>query len=131
MKIFIKIVAVLLLLINGVGTLYGGFNLIKDPSGGLMQMPLSYLEDSPFSNYLIPGIVLFCVNGVFSFVALIALISNLSVAAMLIMAQGLLLSGWIIVQIILLQNFYPPLHIPFLFIGLLLFISGYYLKREY
>lgn len=42
----------------------GGFGLILDPSGNSMEMPLSYLENSPFTNYLIPGVILLVVNGI-------------------------------------------------------------------
>jgi hypothetical protein len=71
MKTIVQVICFVLLLVNGLGALYGGFLLMVDPSGSKMQMPLSYLEHSPFSNYLIPGIILFIVNGLFSFVTLV------------------------------------------------------------
>lgn len=125
MRTVFKIVVVVLLLFNGIGALYGGYNFITDPSGGKMQIPLSYLEHSPFKDYLIPGIVLFCVNGLLSMLTIAAIILKLSVYPLLVMLQGLLLGGWIVVQMILLQIFFAPLHLPFLLIGLVLLVFGY------
>lgn len=48
----------------GIGALCGGASLVIDPSGALIGMPLSMIEGSPFPNYLIPGVILFCVLGV-------------------------------------------------------------------
>lgn len=47
-----------------VGALFGGSFLIIDPSGELMDMPLSLIEHSWFSNYLIPGLILVAIFGV-------------------------------------------------------------------
>lgn len=131
MKTTIKILAILLLFINGTGAIFGGFHLIADPSGAQLQMPLSYLEHSPFNNYLIPGIILFIVNGIFSFVAIAALFLKRPQYPLFIIAQGIVLTGWIIVQLIMLRIFYAPMHISFLVIGLLLVAGGAYLKKNH
>jgi hypothetical protein len=47
----------------GIGALFGGAVLIVSPTGKLLGMPLSLLDKSPFSNFLIPGIILFIVLG--------------------------------------------------------------------
>jgi hypothetical protein len=130
MKTSMKLLAIFLLLVNGVGAVYGGFHLITDPTGSTLQMPLSFLENSPFQNYLIPGIILITVNGVFSFISLAAIFINTKAYPWFILSQGILLSGWIIVQTILLRMFYPPLHATFLAIGLCLAAIGYYLSNE-
>ena len=49
----------------GVGAAASGGALMAAPSGRLMMMPLSMLEHSPFSNYLIPGALLFLFMGVY------------------------------------------------------------------
>ena len=53
-----------LLLVQGLGGLAGGLSLALQPDGSIMQMPLSYLDGSPFSDYLIPGLILLLVLGV-------------------------------------------------------------------
>jgi hypothetical protein len=128
MKTLIKIIVILMLLFNGIGAFYGGLSLITDPTGNKLQLPLAYLEHTPFRNYLIPGIILLCVNGFFSFFTLSTIILKNKKAVMYIIAQGILLSGWIIVQIILLQMFYAPLHGTLLVIGILLTVCGFTLK---
>ena len=129
MKSAVRIISILLLLINGTGAIYGGFLLMADPTGSRLQMPLSFLDRSPFNDYLIPGIVLFIVNGIFSFVALVTMFLKKAPSHLFILAQGILLSGWIILQILFLRTFYAPFHATFLAIGLLLFGSGLLLWR--
>jgi hypothetical protein len=43
----------------GVGALISGAMLFLSPDGNLMKMPLDVLKGSPFSNFLISGIILF------------------------------------------------------------------------
>jgi hypothetical protein len=129
MKTLVKVICIILLLFNGIGALYGGFQLITDPSGAKLQMPLSYLEQSPFHDYLIPGIVLFIVNGLFSFVTVVAVFLRIPYSHWLVIMQGILLSGWIIMQILFVQFFYAPLHGTFLFIGICLTGCGIFLWK--
>ncbi len=129
MNTAIKVVTIFLLLFNSIGAMYGSIKLITDPSGSSMQMPLSFLEHSPFENYLIPGIVLLCVNGLFGFATILLLLIKHSLANLFVMAQGVLLGGWILVQMMLLKTFYPPLHLTFLLIGTLLLLLGFAMQR--
>jgi hypothetical protein len=48
----------------GITAVLGGFGLVSDPSGTKMNVPLELLKNSPFTNYLIPGLVLLIVIGV-------------------------------------------------------------------
>jgi hypothetical protein len=128
MKAIAKITALLLLIVNGTGALYGGLHMIADPSGAGLQMPLSFLEHSPFQSYLIPGIILLIVNGILSFVAIAATILKARNYAWFIIMQGVILTGWITVQVILLRLFYAPMHATFLAVGVLLIACGLYLR---
>ena len=66
-----------LLLFLGVGALGGGAFLIISPSGKLIGgLPLSILEHSQFSNFLIHGIILFLVLGLCPCLVTIALIKK-------------------------------------------------------
>lgn len=64
-KPFILYILLGLLLFQGVGAMGGGGALMLKPDGSILHMPLSVLNESVFPNYLIPGIVLFFVLGVF------------------------------------------------------------------
>lgn len=61
----------------GLSAIGGGGALIISPSGKLLGgLPLSILKDSPFSNFLIPGIILFTILGIFPIFILLALIKK-------------------------------------------------------
>ncbi|MDP2412310.1 hypothetical protein [Daejeonella sp.] len=62
-----------LLAFLGLGAIGGGGVLILSPSGQLMGMPLSLLDHLPFTNFLIPGIILFSVLGLAPFLLIFAL----------------------------------------------------------
>lgn len=72
-KILAYILGVLQIFI-GLTAAAGGIGLISDPSGNKMQVPLSLLENSPFQDYFIPGLILLIfiglgtlLSGIFSF----------------------------------------------------------------
>lgn len=118
-----KIIAILLLLFNGVGAIYGGGNLILHPDGSSLGITIEWLRYSPFNDFLIPGIVLFLVNGILSFVVIIFILINFRHYRMLVIAEGVLLSGWIVIQMFLLRTV-NNLHIIMGSTGLLLIIIG-------
>lgn len=62
-----------LLLLQGLGGTGGGLSLSLRPDGSIMRMPVSLLEGSPFTDYLVPGLVLLVVLGIAPLVAMIAL----------------------------------------------------------
>ena len=67
----------LLLAILGLSAIGGGGALIISPSGKLLGgLPLSILQHSPFDNFLIPGIILFIILGVFPLFIVFALIKK-------------------------------------------------------
>ncbi len=125
----LRIIAILLLLFNSIGAFLGGWSFINDPTGGDLNIPLSYLEHSHFNNFLIPGIVLFTVNGLFGLLTLLWTAFEWKKYTWLIILQGILLIGWIIVQMILLREIY---YLQFIFggIGLALLLIGITLKRN-
>ena len=61
------------LFLIGIGGIGGGVVFILDPSGGLMGMPLSYLDGLPLHSYLLPGLWLLTVMGVGSLLILYGL----------------------------------------------------------
>jgi hypothetical protein len=54
-----------LLFFQGLSGVWGGINLVLDPTGNTLQIPLEWLEGSPFSNYLLPGFILLLVLGLY------------------------------------------------------------------
>lgn len=127
MKTFLNIVVGLLLLFNAFGAIYGGWSLITHTDGSGLGMTLDLLKGSPFSNYLIPGIVLFVANGLFGFFVFFSLVFRFRSVAFLIIAQGAILLGWIIIQIFMIQTF-DPLHVIMGTTGIALIVFGWLLK---
>lgn len=63
---FARNILIGLLLFLGISALCGGSLLVISPTGKLLgSLPISILAHSPFSDFLIPGIILFTVLGVF------------------------------------------------------------------
>ncbi|MGM9929428.1 MAG: hypothetical protein ACI35P_15905 [Bacillus sp. (in: firmicutes)] len=58
-----KGITIALLCLTGVGGLAGGVGFLVDPSGGSIGMPSSLLKGTMFSDFLIPGLLLFIVIG--------------------------------------------------------------------
>ena len=52
-------VLIVLLLLLGVSALIPGAMFMVAPDGHLIQMPMSNLQESPFRDYFIPGLLLF------------------------------------------------------------------------
>ena len=119
-----KKLALILLLFNSLGAIFGGGMLMYDTTGGSLSLPLSFLVNTPFSDFLIPGIILFLGNGVLCMLSAVHVFQNHAYSAYFIIAQGLFLSFWILIQIALIRTFYPPLHLTYLGIGILLSYLG-------
>ena len=73
---FSRNILLILLAVLGSGAIFGGGVLIISPSGKLFGMPLSMLDNSPFNNFLIPGIILFTMLGLVPIGVTIALIKK-------------------------------------------------------
>lgn len=104
-------ILMVLLLIQGLGGLAGGLSLTIRPDGSIMKMPVSYLEGSPFSDFLIPGLVLLLVLGVLPLVAVGGLWMRRSWAWYAAFAVGCALMVWILVEITIVPfNWLQPVY---------------------
>jgi hypothetical protein len=92
------VVALLVLTaVQAVGAIGGGIGLVRDPIDNI-GMPLSMLEGSPFKDYLIPGIILLVVVGIFALFVWAGLLRRWKPAWWLSLASGGGLVVWIIVE---------------------------------
>jgi hypothetical protein len=106
----------------------GGLGLIFEPSGADVGIPLELLENSPFSSYLIPGMVLFTINGLGSLVGAAASFTRYRYAGESAMALGVFLVAWIILQVYWIA-FFHWLHALYLGLGVLEFVLGWLLRN--
>ena len=121
MKTAIRVLAVLLLLFLGFGGLYGAWMLISDPSGEKFDWSLSLLDGTPFTSFLIPGIILALSNGIFPLYVAISLILKARSSGWLILLQGSITIGWLTAQLIFNPAFFvPEMHYSTYAVGILL-----------
>jgi hypothetical protein len=94
----------------GLNAILGGFGLVSDPGGTKMNVPLELLKNSPFTNYLIPGLVLLIAIGVGNVLAGIVTFSRRRYAGNLAVFFGAFLALYIVTEVwfIGLVNFLQP-----------------------
>jgi hypothetical protein len=64
-QVFYRFLLIFLIFFLSVGALFGGFMLISDPSGYSLRFPANSLTNSQFSDFTIPGVILFISLGLF------------------------------------------------------------------
>ena len=112
----------------GVGAVAGGLGLIMEPNGANLGMPLEMLNRSPFSDFLIPGIVLLIVNGLGSIVGGYFSFRRLRYAAEIAMTLGAFLVAWILIQVYWIYAFHW-LHALYLSLGIIELALGMFLRK--
>ena len=75
-KPFSLYILLFLLFFQSISGLLGGFVLTISPSGSIIKLPVSLLEGSPFYNFLIPGLILLLLLGVYPSLVFYALITK-------------------------------------------------------
>ena len=150
LKSFFRYLFIFLMFFLSVGALFGGFMLLSDSSGGALKMPLNVLSNSPFPDFLIPGLILFIFIGVFPLLLVYALIvrpqwnwaNSLNIykgrywAWTYSLYVGIILVIWIDMQILLLgygafiQTFYALLGITVIIVALIPSNIRYYTENE-
>ncbi|MFA5856539.1 MAG: hypothetical protein WC867_04225 [Candidatus Pacearchaeota archaeon] len=135
---------IILILFVSFGALFGGFSLIKDPTGNELKIPSNYLEDSFFNNYFYPGLILFFIIGIFPLFLVYGLIDKKSLKFLnflkfysdfswqlnFLIYYSLALIIWIDVQIIFVPYFFLQPVISLIGV-IILFLSLFPSIREY
>ena len=112
----------------GLGAVGGGLALVLEPSGANLGIPLELLKSSPFSTFLVPGVVLLAVNGLGSLVGAAASFARYRYAGETAMALGVFLVAWIVLQVYWIRAFHW-LHALYLGLGILEFALGWSLRK--
>jgi len=115
-------------LFNGLSALAGGFGLMSDTTGQALGMEIKMLQGTPFPNFLIPGIVLFTVNGLGNIAGFFVTIRKHKHAGEIAALFGAIMMIWIISQVAWLgyQSFLQPLYFS---TGIIQLIAGWYLLK--
>jgi hypothetical protein len=125
----LRITAIVLLFIVSLNAIAAGYSFITDPSGNGIGISTNYLRKSaPFKDFLIPGVILFTVNGLLSAVIAVLAIIKQRHYQVFILMQGCILIGWIGIQLMMVTT-YHPLHLIVTAIGAVLIAIGGSLEK--
>ena len=118
----------ILQLFIGLGAVGGGLGLVLEPSGANLGMPLEMLSHSPFSDFLIPGMLLLIFNGLGSIAGCISSFKFFQYAAEIALALGAFLVAWILIQVYWIHDFHW-LHGLYLILGIIELGLGWLLRK--
>lgn len=122
-------IGIILLIITCLNALAAGFSMIAEPTGKDLGMTVeTILQHSPFHSFLIPGIILFSTIGLGIIITLIAFLKKWKNYNLVVLAQGAIITGWIVIQVIFLRQF-NWMHAVIGSIGLYTIVWGYMLTR--
>jgi hypothetical protein len=95
------------------------------PNGEILPIPVSALSGSPFSNYFVPGAILFTVLGIGPLGAAVLAWRRHPAAPLLTIAIGCALLIWLIVEIVIVGfSNDPPLQACYLGLGVAISLVG-------
>lgn len=126
----IRTTTIILLAINGISGLAGGYGLIADPTGQGVKMSLELLAGSPFNSFLIPGIVLFTFIGLSSLFVAYLIANHSKYYPHFLIYQGVTVWIWLSVQIIVIKTL-DPLQLVYGLIGLILVLCGAMTRKRH
>jgi hypothetical protein len=116
-------IAIVALVVLGVGALAGGVALVSKPDGSVMQFDVSLLAGSPFSDFLIPGLILGGLFGVGSLVVAAMGLRRSRLAPFLAFAIGCAQMIWIVVELAIIGEL-SFLHPLFFGVGLVIAVAS-------
>ncbi len=125
-----KTVLFILVSFIAVTALVSGIMLVTNPDGKIMNLSVGLLEGTPFKDFVIPGLLLAVLVGGTNLLAVFFNLKRQFSRYNWALAGGVITTGWIIFQIILigashwLQAFY-------LVIGILVILIAYQLKGKW
>ncbi len=103
-----------------------GFLMLLNPNGSGLGLSLDILQESPFTNFIIPGLFLLTVNGIAQGFAALSSFRQFSYYRTLGFILGIILVLWIMVQIYFIGLIHF-LQVIFFFIGIAEVILSVYL----
>ncbi len=107
-----------------------GILMISQPDGSILKLKPELLAGSPFSNYLVPGILLACVVGVVNLVAVFLNMMRHRQRYNAAIAGGAVIITWILVQVMMIGTIHW-LHILYFSAGILVVLGAYQLKGRW
>ena len=116
-------VAVVFLVLLGLGALAGGIALVAKPDGSVMHFETSLLAGSPFSDFLVPGLILGGLFGIGSFVVAGLGLMHWRIAPFAAFVIGCGQMIWIAVELVIIREL-SFLHPAFFGVGLVIAVAS-------
>ena len=108
---------------QGVSAVAGGYGLVSDPTGGTLGIPSDWLQGSPFADYLVPGLILLLVLGVFPLAVAYGLWSRAPWSWRAAFLVGIALIVWIAVEVFIIGYVsQPPLQLVYGLVGIIILL---------
>lgn len=107
-----------------------GLLMISSPEGGILNLSPALLEGTPFKDFLLPGILLTTCVGIVNLLAVFYNLQRHTNRYNWAILGGLMISGWIVIQMILIHAIHW-LHFIYLGIGLLIVLIAWQLKGKW
>ncbi len=118
-----------ILVLTALSGLIGGYMLISDPTGRSMRMLTTDLKGTPFIDYTTPGWILLIAIGACSAIAAVIALQHRKIYPYLMMAEGVIVFIWILVQIEMIREF-NFLQFIFALFGITLFLLGNLIRKS-
>ena len=118
-----------LLILIGVSAFAGGIGLVSAPDGSNMGYDTTWLEGSPFNDFLVPGLILLVAVGGINFLAGIAVLRRWRFAAEAAFSGGAIVVGWITIQVFII-NQVSFLHIIYWTVGAVVMLAAIAARRD-
>lgn len=107
-----------------------GLLMISSPNGQVLNLSPELLHGTPFKDFVMPGILLIAIVGVVNLLAVLFNLGRHPRRYNWAMAGGIMISCWIVVQMILIQTIHW-IHFLYLIIGIFIVLIAYQLKGKW
>lgn len=113
----------------GIGAVASGIGLIIDPDGSNLSMSVEFLKESPFEDFLIPGIALLFINGLGSIIGSFFSFRRYHFAGKITMILGVAMVIWISTQVYWI-SWISLLQPVYLVLGIIEILLGFIIGRN-
>jgi uncharacterized BrkB/YihY/UPF0761 family membrane protein len=125
-----KTLLLILLLFVSISAIVSGILLIISPDGGILSLPPDLLTDTPFRNFLLPGIILACIVGGTNLFAVYYNLKKHPRRYGWAITGGVVMIGWIVAQITLVRTL-NWLQFVYISVGVLVILIAWQLKGKW
>ena len=105
--------------------IWAALSMISTPDGSGMQMPVSWLRNTPFRDYFVPGLFLLLANGLLPLMVVLLALTGQRSAPLGMLLSGVLLIGWLSIQLAMIRMVHPVMHPTLYVVAIALATIGY------